>query len=174
MNSSTCTHNCGSNKHTNRNISKRCTTTKSVSICFSYTLPPTYPLPVMVAKPRRSSKFTKLISIISWSPGVTGLFQRTPFTPVKKNSRPPPSSLIGGDRQIIPPVLQDMVYFRTAVKSISHDKSLTKLCHCLDHEHAGHNRAIRKVSSELRLIGSDTFDAHCPLASLKLNHPVYQ
>lgn len=38
------------------------------------TLPPTYAFPVIVANPKRSSKLTRLISMISWSPGVTGDF----------------------------------------------------------------------------------------------------
>ena len=82
------------------------------------TLPPTYALPVMVANPNRSSKLTRLISIIKSSPGVTGDFHLstissendsiyssylTPFTPVKKKIFWPPSCVTGGERQMIPP-----------------------------------------------------------------------
>ena len=46
----------------------------SYSIEVIRTLPPTYALPVIVANPSLSSKPTRLISMMSWSPGVTGDF----------------------------------------------------------------------------------------------------
>lgn len=76
------------------------------------TFPPTYAFPVIVAKPNRSSKFTKFISMTRSSPGVTGVFQRTPLTPVKKNNFPPPSLLIGGDKHTIPPKVAVWIHQR--------------------------------------------------------------
>lgn len=45
-----------------------------------------------------------------------------------------------------------------------------KLSHGFNHEHTWHNRPIRKMTSELRLVGSYALDSHCPLSRLKFHH----